>query len=219
MKTRFIKVVILSAAIFLLIGNGLVFAGEAPVEDAEYPAKMITYICVFKAGGGTDCWSRIMSSAAVDHFGQAWHVVNIPGADGIVGWREGLKKPADGYTIIQGSTTPVIALLKEEKPPIGPFDIKIVCYISAFRAVLVAKPDAPWSTWEGLVAYARQNPGKLTVGGTTSHIMGQANIFDQAGIEVTLVPYDSTADGIADFLGGHIDTASATFSTVQTIVP
>ncbi len=49
--------------------------------------------------------------------------------------------------------------------------------------------------------------------------MGQANIFDQAGIEVTLIPYDSTADGIADFLGGHIDTASATFSTVQTIVP
>lgn len=219
MKTRFIKVVILSAAIFLLIGNGLVFAGEAPVEDAEYPAKMITYICVFSAGGGTDRWSRIMSSAAVDHFGQAWHVVNIPGADGIVGWREGLKKPADGYTIIQGSTTPVIALLKEEKPPISPFDIKIVCYVSAFRAVLVAKPDAPWSTWEGLVAYARQNPGKLTVGGTTSHILGQANIFEQVGIEVTLVPYDSTADGIADFLGGHIDTASATFSTVQTIVP
>lgn len=214
MKKRFLKTIILSLVIFLLFGNTntLIFA-------EEYPTKMITYIVVFGAGGGTDRWARILSSAAIDHFGQALHVVNIPGADGIVGWTEGLKKPADGYTIIHGSSTPVIALLKEEKPPIDPYDIKIACYVSAFRSVLVAKPDQPWSTWEGLVAYARENPDKLTVGGTASLIMGQANVFEQAGIKLTLVPYDSTADAVADFLGGHIDTAAASFSTVQTIVP
>ena len=195
--------------------------GISGVEKAygEYPEKMITFVCVFKAGGGTDRWARIMSSGAIDCFGQPWHVVNIPGADGIVGWREALKKPADGYTIAQGSSTPVIALLREEKPPISPFDIKIVCYVSAFRAVLVSKPDAPWATWEGLKKYCKKNPGKLTVGGTTSLVMGQANLFDQAGLKVNLVPYDSTADAVADFLGGHINTASATFSTVKTIVP
>jgi tripartite-type tricarboxylate transporter receptor subunit TctC len=195
--------------------------GISGVEKAygEYPEKMITYVCIFKAGGGTDRWARVMSSGAKDAFGQFWHVINIPGADGIVGWREALKKPADGYTIIQGSSTPVIALLKEEKPPISPFDVKIVCYVSAFRAILVAKPGKPWSTWEGLKEYAKKNPGKLTVGGTTSLLMGQANLFDQAGLKVTMVPYDSTGDAVADFLGGHIHLASATFSTVETIVP
>jgi len=145
--------------------------------------------------------------------------VNIPGADGIVGWKEALKRPADGYTIVQGSSTPVIALLREEKPPIDPYNIKIVCYVSAFRAILVSKSDAPWATWEGLKEYAKKNPGKLTVGGTTSLLMGQANLFDQVGIKATLVPYDSTADSVADFLGGHIDTASVTGSVAGTIVP
>jgi len=204
----------------LVMVIGLLF-GISGIEKAygEYPEKMITYICVFKAGGGTDRWARVMSSGAIDAFGQPWHVVNIPGADGIVGWKEALTKPADGYTIVQGSSTPVIALLKEEKPPINPFDIKIVCFVSAFRAVLVAKPGKPWATWEGLVKYAKKNPGKLTVGGTHSLLMGQANLFDQAGLKVTLVPYDSTADSVADFLGGHIDTASVTFSVAKPIVP
>lgn len=195
--------------------------GISGIEKAygEYPDKMITYMVVFKAGGGTDRWARVMSSGAIDVFGQPWHVVNIPGASGIVGWREALKKPADGYTIVQGSPTPVIALLSEEKPPISPYNIKIVCYISAFRGILVAKPGKPWATWEGLKKYAKKNPGKLTVGGTTSLNMGLINLFDQAGLKVNMVPYDSTADAVADFLGGHIDTASVTFSTAKTIVP
>jgi len=206
--------------LFPVMVLGLVL-GIFSIEKAygEYPEKMITWVCVFKAGGGTDRWARVMSSGAIDVFGQPWHVVNIPGADGIVGWREALKKPADGYTIFQGSSTPVIALLKEEKPPISPFDVKIVCYVSAFRAIVVAKPGKPWSTWEGLKKYAKKNPGKLTVGGTTSLLMGQANLFDQAGLKATMVPYDSTADAVADFLGGHIHLASVTFSTAKTIVP
>lgn len=208
---------VLGLVLVMLLSVALVSLSS--IAMAKYPEKTITYICVFGAGGGTDRWARIMSSAAIDHFGQPWHVVNIPGASGIVGWREGLKRPADGYTIIQASSTPVIALLREEKPPISPYDIKIVCYVSAFRSILVSKPDAPWATWEGLKDYAEKNPGKLTVGGTTSLLMGQANLFDQAGIEATLVSYDSTADAVADFLGGHINAAAATFSTVQTIVP
>ena len=209
----------LSITLASIILVSLVSVGFGSMAVAKYPEKMITWITPFSAGGGTDRWARIMSSAAIDHFGQPWHVVNIPGASGVVGWKDGLKRPADGYSIIQGSPTPVIALLTEEKPPISPYDIKIVCYVSAFRSVLVSKPDAPWATWEGLKEYARKNPGKLTVGGTTSLIMGQANLLDQAGIKVTLVPYDSTADAVADFLGGHIDTAAVTFSTAKTIVP
>ena len=198
---------------------GFILAGFASSAAAAYPEKMISYIVIFKAGGGTDRWARILSSGAIDNFGQAWHVINVPGADGIVGWRRALKAKADGYTIVQGSSTPVIALVKEEKPPISPYDIKIACYVSAFRSILVAKPGKPWSTWEGLLKYGKANPGKLTIGGTQSHLMGQANIFDQAGVKATMVPYDSTADAISDFLGGHTKLAPLTFTTASTIVP
>ncbi len=71
-----------------IIVVSLVLVGFGSIATAKYPEKTITWIAVFAAGGGTDRWARIMSSAAIDVFGQPWHVVNIPGADGIVGWRE-----------------------------------------------------------------------------------------------------------------------------------
>ncbi|NIP53529.1 MAG: hypothetical protein GWN13_16515, partial [Phycisphaerae bacterium] len=79
---------ILSAIIAISLVMGIPSIDKA---YAEYPEKMITYVCIFKAGGGTDRWARVMSSGAKDAFGQFWHVINIPGADGIVGWREALK--------------------------------------------------------------------------------------------------------------------------------
>lgn len=186
---------------------------------AEYPEKMITYIVPFKAGGGTDRSARILSSATIDHFGQPWHVVNIPGASAIVGWKELLERPADGYTIMQSSSTPVIALLMEEKPPLNPFQIKVACYIAGFRSIVLSKPGTAWSTWGKFKAYAKKNPGKLSLAGTTSLLMGTAFMFDQAGIKVNFVPYPSTGDAVGDFLGGHVDAAAVTASTADTVVP
>jgi tripartite-type tricarboxylate transporter receptor subunit TctC len=185
----------------------------------KYPEKMITVIVPFKAGGGGDRWSRVLSTKAIDYFGQAWHVVNYPGAAATVGWKELLNRPADGYSIQYGSYTPVIAALKEEKPPIDVSHIKVVCYISPMRSVLVSKPGTEWSTWEGLKAYAKKNPGKITVGATEALLMGPAYLLEQAGIETTLVPYASTADSVADFLGGHIHMMGGSVSTVKPLIP
>jgi len=195
--------------------------GIPGIEKAygEYPEKMITYVVPFSAGGGTDRLARILSSAAIDHFGQALHVVNVPGASGVVGWKETLNKPADGYTILQGSPTPVINLIMEEKPALSPDEIKIACYIAGFRSILLSKPGAEWATWEKFKAYAKKNPGKISLAGTNSLLMGAAYTFDQAGIEVNFVPYPSTADAVADFLGGHVDTVAVTSSVGKDLVP
>jgi tripartite-type tricarboxylate transporter receptor subunit TctC len=195
--------------------------GISDIERAygEYPEKMITYICPFKAGGGTDRLARILSSASIDHFGQPLHVLNVPGASGIVGWKDLLKRPADGYTILQSSSTPVIALIMEEKPALDPNQIKIACYVAGFRSILVSKPGAEWSTWEKFKAYAKKNPGKISLAGTMSLLMGVAYMFDQVGIEVNFIPYPSTGDAVADFLGGHVDSLAVTSSIGVTIVP
>jgi tripartite-type tricarboxylate transporter receptor subunit TctC len=186
---------------------------------AEYPEKMITYIVPFKAGGGTDRIARILSTGAIDNFGQAWHVRNIPGASALVGWKELLKRPADGYTIIQGSPTPIISLLKEEKPALKPTDIKIASYVAGFRTIIASKPGTQWSTWEKFKAYARKNPGKITVAGTMSNMIGSANLLSQAGLKVNYVPYESTGTSVADFLGGHVDCLAATASTIAPLIP
>ena len=186
---------------------------------AEYPEKMITWIIPFKAGGGTDRIGRILSIGAIDHFGQAWHVRNIPGASAIVGWKELLKRPADGYTILQGSPTPILSLLMEEKPPIKPTDIKIACYVAGFRSVIASKPDAKWATWDKFKAEAAKNPGKISVAGTMSNLIGAAAFMDQAGIKVNYVSYESTGTAVADFVGGHVDCLAATVSTIDPLIP
>jgi len=209
-----VRVLVLITALGLLLG----ICGTNP-SYAAYPDKMITYIVPFAAGGGTDRIARVLSTAAIDHFGQPWHVVNIEGASGIAGWKEVLNRPADGYTIYQGSSTPVLALLMEEKPPLQPSEMKICCYVAGFRSIVVSKPKAEWSTWEKFKAYAKANPGKLTMGGTESNLLGAAAMFDQAEININLVPYDSTGNAVADFLGGHVDCLVASASTLVPLIP
>ena len=180
---------------------------------------MITYIVPFKAGGGTDRSARIISTAAIDNFGQAFHVVNMPGASAVVGWKAMLNRPADGYTLMQSSSTPVIAMLLEEKPPVQPSEIKIACYVGGFRAIVLSRSDSKWKTWEQFKADAKKNPGKITIAGTQSLLMGAISLFEQAGIKVNFVPYESTSAAVADFLGGHVDTISATSSVSVPLIP
>ena len=210
----YLKILLCVISVSLVLGG---FSSEEAY--GKYPEKMITMIVPFKAGGGGDRWSRVLSTKAIDYFGQPWHVVNFPGAAALVGWKELLKRPADGYTIQYGSYTPVIAALREEKPPIDVSYIKVVCYLSPMRTILVGKPGTEWSTWEGLKAYAKKNPGKITMGGTGAFCLSAVYLFDQAGVKVTIVPYPSTADAVADFLGGHITMLLASVSTVKPLIP
>lgn len=203
----------------ILLLTSLALDSGTAWSASTYPNRIITWVVPFGAGGGTDRWARILSSAAIDNFGQPMHVRNIPGASGVVGWKHMLDQPADGYTILQGSPTPIISLLLEKKPPIQPNQVKIVGYVSAFRAILLAKPGKSWSNWKGFVKYSKAHPGKLTIAGTNSNLIGAANIFNQAGLKVTLVPYPSTGKAVADFLGGHVMVAAVTTSTAVTLVP
>ncbi len=211
---RYMKIFIPAVVLGLFLGFSTV-----DMVYGAYPDKMINWVCPFATGGGTDRVARILSTGAIDNFGQPWHVINIPGASAIVGWKDTLTKPADGYTIMQSSSTPVLAILMEEKPPLDPLNIKIVCYVGGFRSILVVKPDAKWNTWDKFKAHAKKNPGKISIAGTMSLLLGQAYMFEQAGIKVNYVPYPSTGGATADFLGGHVVALAATSSTAESIIP
>lgn len=198
---------------------GFAGAPTGEVRADQFPSKTVTYIVPFSAGGGTDRWARAISSGALDIMGQPMRVRNMPGASGVVGWSKLLDRPADGYTLIQASPTPMLGLLQQQRPPFPPDKIKIVAYIGAFRSVVATQKGQPWTDWNSFVAYAKKNPGKVTVGGTNSNLVGVATTFKSAGIEVTMVPYGSTADGVADFLGGHIMAITGPASDIATFAP
>lgn len=175
----------------------------------KFPSKPINWMVAFGAGGGADRTARSMFPAGEKHMGVRVDVKNVPGAGGVVAWRQMLGKPADGYTLLQGTSTPVLSLLLEAKPVLQPDQIKIVCYLSSYPAVVAAHKGDPWSTWDGLMKYAKEHPGKISLGGTNSSLIGAVNVLTAAGLKVTLVPYNGTSDALADFIGGHISMMAA----------
>ena len=204
--------------ISLLVAMVMPLLGSAASAE-EYPSKTITWIAPFSAGGGADRWSRTLSSVAFDVMEQAIRVRNIPGASATVGWGEMLKRPADGHTVMLSSPTPIIALVTEPNAPFGPEEAKVVAFISAFRGIILVQPDKEWSDWESFKVYAKANPGKLTLGSTFSEMVGAQLAFESEGLDVKLIPYDSTSDSVTDFLGGHVDAIGVTESTALTMVP
>ena len=206
----------LISAMFIAVS---LFLGSGLAQAAEYPNKTITWVAAFGAGGGTDRWARILSMVAIDVLGQATHVRNMPGASGVVAWKYILEQPADGYTIYHASSTPVLGLLSEKDAPFGPDKLKVVAYVSQFRSILMAQPGKEWSNWSSFKSYAKANPGKISIGGTLSLLLGVAVILEQEGLKVTYVPYSSTGKAMADFLGGHISAGVGTASTALTLVP
>lgn len=186
---------------------------------SPFPSKPINWIVPFSPGGGADRWSRVLSSVALDVVDQPLRIRNLPGASGTKGWVHMLGQPADGHTVLMASPTPVIELMMADKPSILPENVKIVCFVSAFNALLVARPARPWSTWAGLIDHAKANPGKLKLGMTYSDLVGTALALNGAGAEAELIPYSSTSTAVTDMLGGKIDVTSVTPSTALSIYP
>jgi len=192
-------------------------AGAAQAQDA-FPSEPVKVVVPYSAGGGTDRWSRVMASAAIDHFGEPFRVQIREGAGATIGWRYMLDQEADGHTVLNAAMTPVITVLQEPNPPFTPEDIKMVGFYAFVNVHLMAKPDQPFSDFESLIEYAKENPGALTIGGNGVQLMAAANTLSQAGAEVTFVPYSGTSAAVADMLGGAIDAAVVTPTTAVSLI-
>lgn len=205
----------------LKLASAAMLSSLAPtnVLADRFPNRPLTLVVPFKPGGGSDRWSRVLSSVTLDVLDQPMRIKNLPGSAAVKGWQHLLTQPADGHTIMISSPTPVIALKRASHPPISPRDVKVVCFLSAFNVVLFARPGRSWSTWEGVIEHAKSNPGTLRYGSTFSEMSGAALAFRGAGIDIQLVPYSSTSTAVTDLLGGKIDIAAATPSTVQSLMP
>ena len=185
----------------------------------SYPKKPITFVVPYSAGGGQDQWAHIVASGAYSHVGQPINVEVRPGAGGTVGWKYLLEQPADGYTIMIGSLSPMIAVLSEKNAPMSVHDIKIVDILSDFNPQIMAHPDSKLTSWEKVKKYAMANPGKLTVGGTLAQTLGAAAVLDEAKLNATFVPYPGTSAAVTDMLGHHIDLAVVTPATAVSLGP
>ena len=193
-----------------------VLPGPVHADDA-YPSRTVEWVVPFGPGGGSDRWARIMSSAAIDAFGQAWHVRNRGGEEGRLGWRYMLDRPADGYTILQGSMTPSVAALRDPDTGFRPDDVKIAAFISSIKTHLVALPDSGFDSWDKLAARP-PSAAPARIGGTPAVLLAAATGLDRLGVPAALHSYSGTGEAVSALMSGQVDLAVVSTSTVFSLV-
>ena len=199
-----ISTIIAVASLMLAVMIPSVFA-------TDFPAKDITLICPWSAGGGTDTLARALVKNAKQYLGVNVNVVNKTGGMGAVGMGDGANARADGYTVTM-ITTQLSTYRLMGLADLSYRDFGLMMLLNRSMGVLAVKADAPWETMKELMDYAKENPGKLTVGHTGAggawHL-AMASLAVENGVEFTYVPFDGAAPSRTALLGGHVDVVPA----------
>ena len=193
-------------ALFLFLGVVLLSTATAQ----EWPARTVRIIVPFPAGGSADLLPRTVGESLQKQWGQAVIVDNRPGAAGNIGASAVYQADPDGYTLLSAPPPPlVINRLLYPKLAYDSTQFVPMTVIAAIPNVLLVHPKVPASSVAELVAYAKQNPGKLNYAsqgsGTTSHLTNELFNSMAGGLRITHVPYKGTAPALADLLAGQVD--------------
>jgi tripartite-type tricarboxylate transporter receptor subunit TctC len=191
---------ILAGVFFSLLG---LFPASA---QSQYPAKPLTMIVPFPAGGRTDVVGRIVAQELTKTLGKPIAVVNKPGASSVLGAREVADSAPDGYTVGFFSTSAVTSQYTVPTP-ISLSNFDLVAIVNTDPAAVAVQYGSPWKTLKDFVADAKAKPGKYRMGmipGASAQIFA-AGFANAAGINMIMVPFKGDADGAIALAGGHID--------------
>jgi tripartite-type tricarboxylate transporter receptor subunit TctC len=192
----------------LVAGAALVPAISRGATADTYPSQPVRWIVGFPPGGGADIVSRIMANWLSEQLGQPVIIENKPGASTNISIQTVVNSPPDGYTLLFIAASAAANVSLFEKLPFNLLrDIAPVSGLIDFPLVMVANPTVPAKTVAELIAYAKANPGKVTIAsfgtGTTSHVAGE--LFKMmAGIDLIHVPYRGGAAMMADLVAGQV---------------
>jgi tripartite-type tricarboxylate transporter receptor subunit TctC len=181
---------------------------------AVYPERPITMIVAYSPGGGTDLVARALAPYLEKYLGGGakFVILNRAGAGGEVGFTALANAPADGYTIGFVNTPPLMTIPLERPAQFGgPQRFDLLGNIIDDPCNFAVHSDTPVRNLQELAAWARANPGKLTVGstgvGSDDHIL--MLMFERAaGVKMTHIPFKGSADVRAAIIGRQIDVAA-----------
>lgn len=203
---------------WLIRGILTLFVGLTASALAQFPERPVNYIIPFDPGGESDITARLQQEHLEDILGVRVTITNQAGGGGAVAWSNFQRgAEADGYTVI-GVNLPHIVTQPMERANAGydTFGFEILTLFQFTPSVLLVREDSPFDTLDDLLAFARENPGAVTVGGsgtaTVNHIDTML-LADQAEVTLTYVPFTGTGPAVPALLGGHVG-ALMNYSTV-----
>lgn len=200
---------------------GLVATAPPAHAQNDFPAKPITMVVPFPPGGPTDAMARAIANEAKATLDQPVIIENRPGAGGNLGADFVARAPADGYTLMFGTSGPLainVSLYKKlNYDPLRSF--APIINIGYLPNVLIVNSSVPAKDVRELIAYDKANATKLTYAssgnGASSHLAG-VMFNGVAGTSFQHVPYKGTGPALNDLLGGHVSMA---FTDVLTALP
>src|SRR3954469_4768376 len=177
----------------------------------SYPARPVRIIVGFSAGGTQDIVARLIGQSLSERLGHQFIIENRPGANSNLAIETVVRAPADGYTLgVLGIANVLNAALFEKLSFDVRSDLALVAGLNSSPLVLEVHPAVPVNNVPELVAYAKANPGKMTIAsygaGSISHVA--AELFKTAtGIQTLHVPYRGSTPMLTDLLGGQVQCA------------
>ena len=206
----------------LQLGAAAVAAPALPrsAPALDYPARPLRWIVGFPPGGGADTVSRIMAQWLSERLGQSVVVENKPGASTNISIQAAVSAPPDGYTLLFIAASATVNVTLFDALPFNLLhDVAPVSGLIDFPLVLVVSPSIPARTVAEFVAYAKENPGKISMAsfgtGSTSHVAGEL-FKTMTGSHMVHVPYRGEAPALTDLIAGQVQ---AMFPTLTGSLP
>ena len=201
----------------------LLALGIAAACAQDYPNRPIKLIVPWPPGQATDITARIVAEKLGPVLGQPVVVDNRAGAGGVVGTEWASKAPADGYTLLMGSSGPITIAPSVQKVSYEPQrDFVPISLVQTGNYVLVVNPSLKVNSVKELVALLTANPGKLSYSSagtaSTQHLCLELFNF-MTGVKAIHVPYKGSAPSLTDLVGGQntytMDTVTAVVTHVK----
>ena len=199
--------------------GGLVAAAAMVASAQGWPAKPVTIVVSYPAGGDTDALARVFAEKLQTRLGQPVLVDNKPGASGVIGSSYVAKAAPDGYTLLMAPSTFTMAQLVLKTAPSAAYDVRgftPIIQVGAQPLFIVAGPgskarslkEAMDESKKSELAYA--SPGS----GSPMHVLGE--MFNRAsGANFRHVPYRGVAPALTDVAGGHVPLTWMTYGPVE----
>lgn len=207
-KRSFMK----SLGVALTLPSGLAWSQTAK-------GRAIRVIVPLPAGSSNDYVTRVLLPLVGTANGQNFFIENKPGGNGTIATLDVVRAAPDGNTLLCGSNSPLAANVAFFKN-LGydpRKDLTPIAAVSLTNHVLMVRADSPIRTFADFIAHAKANPGKISVGYSTTSVQTQiATMNHLAGIELLPVPYKGSPATITDVIGGSLDATLTDQGNAQT---
>jgi tripartite-type tricarboxylate transporter receptor subunit TctC len=196
------------------------FLAASVAAAQSYPARSVRMVVHFPPGGPTDLVGRALGQRLSEYWKQPVVIENRPGAGGVLGVETVLRAPADGHTLLFGTSGSLALAPALQKLPYNVFtDLAPITLAVINPQILVVHPSLPVKSVQDLIRLAKSRPGQInyaSVGPGSPNHMGMELLKSMTGIDMVHIPYKGTAPAMADVIAGQV---SLLFNSMPAVLP